>query len=638
MDSHEDATNRINELNKELYRKQSVRVGERKRGILHKESFPVPTTWKEETDSKDSLPSQPMHTSFFKRLFLCSLLILCGSIAYAAYVFLGNNNVASSANIDMEIIGNSFTAGGEPLTLQVEVTNRNNLTLEGVDLLVEYPKGGVTETGSDIVRLPRIALGSIAPGRSASESISVTLFGEEGSAKEIKATIEYRVEGSDALFDKTTSYPITINSAPLALRIEAPTETSTGQEITALITVTSLSEENAENLLLRIDYPPGFRYSDANPKPATNTNIWELGDFTKGMEKKIEVKGSFVAQDGEERTFRVYAGEADPNNLTSLLVTYTSALHTVFIKKPFLATKILVNGADIESPVVSGTDDINFEIVWANNLDTKVTDVEVEAILSGNALDENSVTTNTGFYNSLTNTIIWDKTTRETLAEVDPGEEGVLTFNLASIPLYAQNVMLTSPTIVVEVSIQAKQPTLGGSISAVSNFLKKTIKIATNVQIAGKTLYKDGPFINTGPIPPQAEKETTYTIVWSATNSANDITQAEAVATLPSYVEFVGETAPGSETIIYDEASRIVTWKLDTIAKGTGLTKPLREASFKVRITPSTTQIGDVPVLLYETVLTGKDAYTGTVIRGTRAALTTSLYNDTLQDSGKVVQ
>jgi hypothetical protein len=52
----------------------------------------------------------------------------------------GAKNV-SGENIEINVIGNTFTGGGEELALQVEVVNKNRVPLELADLLLSIQKG-----------------------------------------------------------------------------------------------------------------------------------------------------------------------------------------------------------------------------------------------------------------------------------------------------------------------------------------------------------------------------------------------------------------------------------------------------------------------------------------------------------------
>lgn len=637
-----EAPNQIEELNRRLYSKDESLLRKRKRGTLHPHDYGISKIWKkkdEPTVAVETMPVKPS-SSMFKFIFFFSVGVFVLSGLYAGYTFLRGNNTVSNDNIDVNILGSSFTGGGDELTLEIEVTNKNSVPLELADLLVSYPKGSVEGSEGEQVRLPRMTLGTVGPGKTSSQSVKVILYGEQGTQKTVKASLEYRVAGSNAIFVKDTVYSVTINSSPIALSLDVPKQVTSNQLFTMTIKVLSNAEKPIPNMLVRMEYPSGFIVNTSEPLAAIGDNMWELGDMGKGMTKEIKITGSLQGQDGEERAFRVYSGEASATDRTTLAVTYTSLLGTIIIKRPFLSTSILVNGADSTTNILNGNQEVDIEIIWENNLETRLTDVEMTATLSGNAYDKTTVKTSTGFYDSLNSKIIWDKTRSGVFASIDPGEQGSVSFSFKPLPLYASGSYISNPQILVTVGIKGKEPSLGGVVSDVTNTESKTLIFASDLQIAGKALHFQGPFTNTGPMPPQADQETLYTVTWSVTNSVNDITGAEAVATLPTYARFVGPTSPAKEVVTYNETTRTVTWKLGNVTKGTGISLPLREASFQIGITPSMTQVGSIPQILLQTVLTGTDAYTNTIVRSTWAALTTSLYNDTSFSSGmeRVVQ
>ena len=97
-------------------------------------------------------------------------------------MFFSGGNTVSNDNIDISIIGNTFTAGGEDLPLVIEITNRNNSSLDLVDLVVEYPKSSSASSSDDTERM-RESLGTIPAGGIRSENLKVVLFGEQGSVR-----------------------------------------------------------------------------------------------------------------------------------------------------------------------------------------------------------------------------------------------------------------------------------------------------------------------------------------------------------------------------------------------------------------------------------------------------------------------
>jgi hypothetical protein len=158
--------------------------------------------------------------------------------------------------------------------------------------------------------------------------------------------------------------------------------------------------------------------------------------------------------------------------------------------------------------------------------------------------------------------------------------------------------------------------------------VSRTIRTQTSIGLLSQIVYSTGPFKNRGPVPPKVDTKTTYTIIWTATNTSNDVRGAEVRATLPQYVKWLDVTSPTSETVTWNPDKNELIWRVGDIAAGTGSTKPSRQAAFQVEITPSISQVGFDPTMLMNSKMTAIDSFTGAPISDTGRDLTTKLTND----------
>ena len=569
-----------------------------------------------------------MKSSAFKKFLTFSVIFFLLAVGFAAYTFFVRGNTISNENIDMAILGNAFVAGGEELPLQIEVTNRNSSPLLLADLLIEYPKSSSSDLASGNERL-RVSLGSIPAGGVRNENAKITLFGGQGSIKPIKIILEYRIEGSNAIFVKEKEYQVTISSTPLNITLDAPTEASSNQDITFNIKSVLNATRPATKMMVKVDYPLGFQFGSAKPSPSLGNNIWSMGDLSPGSERDISITGKILdASDGEEKTFHIYSGTESAGNKSEIGVVFNSISHTLLIKKPFIEARLFVNGIYQQQYAVDEKTPLSGEIHWANNLDTQVNDLEIRAKISGNAVDRKKISVQQGFYNSSQNTIIWDKNSQSKFREVSPSEEGVEKFSISPLSLFTGSGILSEPTIYIDVSVVGKQPLEGNSVGELTNTESKTIRIISGVGFAGKALYFSGPFKNTGPIPPKVEQKTTYTISWSISNTANNISKVQVRTTLPPWVNFVGPISPPAEDLIYDPSTKEIFWNIGNVKKGLGVTEGGREVSFQVELLPSFSQVGSAPVIVNDATLTGHDDFANVDVRVNKASLDTRLGSD----------
>lgn len=631
MSSNEDEKlNKIENLKNKLFSRGYETISDHPDHFTHDKKREVLDSWKN-LNTMYNLKKEKSQTSIFKKFFIFSVVFFMLALGYVSYMFFVGGNTVSNSNIDINIIGNTFTNGGEKFPLVVEIVNKNKVSLQLVDLVVEYPKGSTSDIFGNTERL-RSSVGTIASGGTYNENIDLFLFGEQGTIKDIKFSLEYRLEGSNAIFVKDKNYEVTINSTPLNIAIEAPEEVTPGQDVILNIKATLNAPQSSTKMLTKLDYPLGFQFVSANPAPAYDNNVWDLGEMTPGVEKIISITGKMVdVYDGDEKTFRIFSGLQSGKNKSEIEVVFNSLIHKLTISKPFIDVKLLVNSSYQKEYSVSSKSSLSGQINWANNLDTKINDLNITARIKGNVFDRKTLNTRSGFYNSVDDYLVWDKNSIKEFAEVNPGGSGSVDFSFMPMALYsATGGLISNPSVVIEVSITGKQALEGNILRELKNSETKNIKIISDVGFNAKSLYYSGPFKNTGPIPPKAEKETTYTITWSLSNTSNNISKVEVRSALPQWMRFTGEVSPASENIIYDASTREILWKASSIPKGAGITTGAKEVSFQVALTPSISQVGEKPTILNKMSLTGYDDFANVNVQSSKPAFTTSITSDPL--------
>ncbi len=621
MAESKNPLHRIEDIKRKLYERGFSSEAHHKEGVLHAVPHNVPNAWKESEDTV----LKNTHISIAKKFFIGAILFFIGAIFFGVYMYMNGTRTVSSDNIEINILGNAFTQGGEELSLQIEIVNHNNAALELSNMVIEYPKGASTsevDSPDSIIRLPKEEIGTIPAGGRVEKSQKVTLYGDQNTIRNVKVKLEYHPEGSNAIFTKEKSYPVTISSSPITLAIDGPIQTSSGQEITLNITTTLNTTLPEGDTMLSVSYPNGFKPSETLPKPVFGNSVWNLNNLAVGKPVSIIIKGTLNGQDGDEKAFHVYVGTTKGMNKSIVDVIYNSLLHTVELHKPFLQATILLDGADLDSYSTSGGKMIRGQIVWANNLPSSILDAEVSMQFSGNIFDKETVVPEQGFYDSANNRIIWNRNTNSEFANLAPGSTGYLNFEFTPMTVIGSNQTIRDPQIILEVSIKGRESTSGSAVSEINNFAKKIVRIASDFQLVARANYASGE------LPPKAEKDTTYTIYWTLSNSINPVTQAEARAELPVYVEWVGLANGNKEVVTYDSLTRQVVWNIGTVRSNTGFGSNNREAAFNIKIKPSVSQVGTVPNIIKEVNLTGIDSFSNSGLRSVKQSLSTRLEND----------
>lgn len=629
----EKGKNRIEEIKKRLFSRNENLQPKRREWMFRKKDFTVDTAWKPDEATMHVFAPPKKPSPVYKKFFLGSIAFAVVAGVFAVVMLFGGNNTVSTELVKINILGNAFVAGGEDLPLTISIDNGNSVSIDSSELVVEYPRGSdVTNTG-DYER-KRITLGNIAAGEQRNENIHLVLYGEQGSTKDITARIEYRVRGSNAIFTKESKYTVNINTAPLSLSVDAPRESVSNQDYNMTIHAIIGAGRIAPVTAVRVDYPPGFQFYEATPKPIMGNNIFLLEKTDVGAENLIKIRGTLIGVDGDKKAFRISAGERDTGDQSKIAVVYNSTISELTLTRPFIDAKILVDGVEADSYNVGSQEKVDAEIDWSNNLPTRVDDLEIRAKIYGNALNRTQIS-GSGFYDSNTDTIIWDKSGSQVFSTVEPGEHGKVTFRFGTISLLSgSQSVVGDPTITVELSVKARQPAEGIATKEVKGFKKVTFKVNTDLQLGMSAVYSSGPFTNTGPLPPKVATETTYTVQWQITNTGNRTAQTDVRATLPINIKFVKVDPASSENVTYTEATREVLWHAGNVARGTGFVVPIRKAAFQVSLTPSLSQVNSVPLLVNDAVITGQDLFTTESLRSTAQRITTKLINDPLFPTG----
>ena len=383
---------------------------------------------------------------------------------------------------------------------------------------------------------------------------------------------------------------------------------------------------------MEMKYPAGFRFSGAEPSPSKGNNVWTLGDIGPSQKRDITVEGTIEGENSEERTFTAAVGTTgDDGNLKP----FGTASEKVAIKKSPLNLSVFINGKEDSVSIAHAGEMIRVDLMWVNNLSSSIKDAQIELEIKGEAYDQRSVSVTKGAYRSYDNKAVWNSASLKDLASVAPGSSGKaqLGFSIKNpLPIYKQGDKDFS------ISVEAKIIGLGTSDEfenkQIVDSLKKDIKIGSKLQAVGKTLYYSGALKNSGEVPPKVGKETTYTIVWSLANNANDLADAKITASLPPYASKENLASLEGVNLQFDEKNATLTWDVGEVPAGTGIIMPAKEISFQVSFSPNLTQVGETPVLVNKAVVEARDTFTDENISAEIPALTINLSGDQQSKGG----
>jgi hypothetical protein len=642
-----DEINKIDNLNNSLYSRNTPDIRSRRRIRTHEQETSVGSDWDHPKEivipeSEQGGLYKDTSMSFFTKILVTSIIFFILALGIGAFLVFNGSNFISGDNVDINITSPASVAGGEPLIFDVQIANRNNIKLEQIHMKVDFPSGTTyVEDSLRELRTSQEQVDDITPGGVGQKTFKAVIYGEENTTKDIKVSIEYQVKGSNAIFQKEKIFNLLISSSPLSLTISSFKEINSGQEFELTAVMASNSKEVIKNLLLKAVYPFGFTYISSDVKPYADTTVWKIGDIPPGAKKTIKIKGKLEGQDDEMRSFRFITGAYKLGNDSVIGTQYITSTQEISLRRPFLSADIDFNGdTSNDQFITSFNNSVKVDISYFNNLSTSITDAEIHVKVAGSAFDRVSITPDEGLYDSSLGEIVWNGRTTEGLQQIEGSGNGKVSFNIVPRNISSIQKQVINPDLLFTVNIKGKRVSETNVPENIVSTASRIMKISSGVSLIGQVLRSSGPFVNTGIIPPQVEKDTTYTVVWTVGNTTNNISNTIITASLPAYVKWLGKVNPSTEDISYDNSSGKIIWNAGGVSAYTTGSSHRKSVSFQVSLRPTINQIDTVPILINQASLKANDDFTGEDLESNLGVLTTRFSTDQVFKDGdeKVVR
>jgi len=636
---NKEEKSKIEEMNESLYSRNAPDVHAGHHLRLKPQHFDIQSDWEHPADefgedvelnAKYKKPGM----SFFRKMLIVSFVFFILCISAGAYLVLKGNDIVSADNIALNLAGPVSVEGGVPQAFTIQVQNKNSIALQVVDVTVDFPSG-TADPSDPTQQLKQFqqTLPDIAPGGVGQQAINAVFFGETNSQKTINVTVNYRVAGSNATFSKQEAFNILISSSPLAVTVDSFTQITSGQSFEMDVKVSSNSKENINNLLLQAVYPFGYSFASATPAPVDTANsIWNIGSLAPGGSTIIHIKGTLQGQDSQSSNFTfnvgVPASDASTNIARQTISTqYISTNQQIAITKPFVSLGLNFDNDNGNGSYVGSFDKpVEAQVTYFNNTSDAVINGEIDVNLSGNALDPASVDPQQGYYDSANNKIVWNTVTNPELASIAAGAGGNFSFSFTPRNKSTSANPINDPNIQVAVSAKANRISQNNVPQEVDSTISRQVQVSSNIQLAGSIVRSTGPFANTGPIPPQAQATTTYTVIWTVYNTTSTVDGV--TATLPPYVGWVGQISPSTANIDYNPVNGQITWNIGNLQAQAGGTATQQQVIFQIAVNPSITSVGQTPNTIGQATLVARDDFTGASLQSSIPPMTTSFSTD----------
>lgn len=564
---------------------------------------------------------------FFRRHWPWYLLGLGVLAVFAVAVnFTVLRSVVFSADrVRVEVSGPTEVASGETVSYRIGWHNDNTLRANDAEVEVSFPDTFRLEetTGFSVEgNVVRMRIGDIGRSGSGEASISGKFYGAKGSLVYVNPVIRFRPSGLTAVFESRNQTGVTVVSSPLFLEVTAPLEAASGNEIEYVVAYRNDSDLSYANLRLKTEYPEGFRFAQADPRPTEGDGLWRIGSLLPGASGEIRVKGVQFGENDQGKVVRASLGVLEGDG--AFVAYETKERLTRMVVSPLSITQTVNGRSDLS---VSPGDVLRYDLRYVNNGDIGFRDVIIMLELNPELLDMTALTlSQRGSYDVSRNRIVWTAADFPELSRLEPNEGGTVTF---SVPL--RKDIGTSGEAGKHLSIRTKATIDSPDIPFTSESNKIIASNAIEVRVGSVMefgvlgFHTDTPIPNSGPVPLKVGQETTYMFRFTVTNYLNDLSGARVTINLPTGVRYTGKYLPEGESVEYNDRTGQLVWDIGTLLGG-GRTS--RDLSLQVGITPGPDLIGRSPRLLLNSVFEAKDSFAGNEIRIERSEKTTSLRED----------
>ncbi len=534
------------------------------------------------------------------------LLLLVG-----AYLFW-NRASFNKNGVNVSIEGPQEVTGGDLVTYKVKYTNTNNIALENVTLDFFYPTDAIPFKDNTIQKIQHTAvkLDPIPKGGSGEQEFQAFIVGDRGNIKTAQVHFNFSPAGLSSVVQSDASLATTISNLAVPLTLVAPPTTVSGQQLTYLIDYRNESNQDLNDLRISAKYPDRFNITNSSPKPTAGNTTWDIPTLHAGDGARITVQGALSGAQDEHKTAVVILQKKIATATGDAYVDFEKVTADSVISTPPLSVSMAINNSTNYTAHLG--DVLSYVISYRNSSDVTITGLNLSARLIGSMFDVSTVQVNNGFFDSATNTVIWNAGGVQEFNNLGPNQSGSVTFNVKLKNNFGGAIGASNS--VVKVSAHLETPSVPAGINADRLFSEQDVvtAIATAPVFSQSVVSSNDQVGASGPMPPKVGTKSTLAVRWNLVNPSHDVSSAKVTATLAPGVTWGNAVSAGASqpNVQFNSKNNTITWDLGTLPGGVGVQFPAYDAKFLISITPSINQAGSPVALLKNVQFQGTDSFT----------------------------
>ncbi len=534
-----------------------------------------------------------------------TMIILIGVVGFYFYEYF-----SSDREIIFDVSGPKTAMAGVPFDIAVNFSNGSKDALEGVSLSIFLPENAIVLGEKSDKRVILRTIGMIGSNESFQEKIPAVVFGEGQTAKNFNISVSY-ASILKSRFEKTKIFEITVKEPGIKLDLTAPEKVLNNEEFEISAHYSNVSDFDFFGVRLNFDFPAGFVLKKSEPQLAAafSGKVLEIGGLSKKGEGDILISGKIT---GTERQFFEIKSRLSADYKGEIFEVGGKTAVINIAPSPLALTIALDDSP--ESVVFLGQS-LRYRLNYRNTADIGLTDAVIKMKLAGEMFDFAGLETN-GFFDSRTNTIVWNAANTPAFSLIEPGGGGSVEFEIKVKENYPIK-RLSDKNFILKADGEISSPTVPYYVSA-----DKTVGLASHsVKVAGYVvlqpfIYFNDPavkIVNKGTLPPKVNQPINFTVHWVIRNYAADIKDINIKSYLLSGVRFTGfSSSTVGSAPVYNERTQEIIWMIDKIQAAKGIVNKPIEAVFQIEAVPNIIQAGAEMPLMSEVSIRAIDEFTNT--------------------------
>jgi uncharacterized repeat protein (TIGR01451 family) len=599
-----------------MRRKTDEQVKEELRAIYAGHDGEIPDMTRLETRGGSRM------TRWLVRLVL--VLGLLSASAWAGFFVWSRGGISPERPLETRSEAPSETVSGQEAFYAFRYENSGNAPIAALSAKLSLPSDFTMTSANPPPTDPKAltwTLDSLSRGSDGSIVVGGVFRSEVPSAQTMQALFTYRPANFSSDFQEIETLRVEVSDSTLDATMTGPEKAVPGDTVTYVVNVQNAGTEPADRVLVSFEPPEGFDLVESEP-PADEfwSNAWSFPTIGPGELKAITVKGRYDASSAGEQTVAArvsFLNEDKYEFPQARTETKTDVLDAA------IAFGLVVDGSTTEQTADAG-DTLRLSLDYANRGSESVKGLSFALAVTsdGGALPVDWAAANLGGGTRLGDTVVWDASAVEALADFAPNASGVIDL---AVPLLSSLKPDMSGTLTFAPSASFDQ--VGSVVGERSVDAPSVVtRINSDFRASAHVEYydADGQTVGSGPLPPTVGETTAYRIVWRVANSFHALERLRMTASLPAKVAWIDSSSAEIGDISFDRTTRMVTWTVPSLP----LSIPGAEAWFDVAITPEASDVGAFYKLTNATSAEATDTYTRDQVSDGIDALNTELPED----------